>query len=549
MSALPSPAPSQKQAHPLLEGAAGRLLRRATTVSAFTAVGVALGFLVDVLLVARFGIGAGTDAYFGGYTVPLVIVTSVVAVEPVLVTILAGYRDDELAFSVLLNAAGLAGLLIAVLGILLARWQVQATTPGFAPETAAQAALLARIFFARVPATALAEVCKAELYARRHFGLATFSNVFPSLVTVAVLAMPRAASDISIVAYSVVGGSFLQAIVLVVALLGPLHTPYRFTLRHPTPLLGQTARLLVAPLAGLLLRQGVVLAERFFGSGLAAGSVTALSYASRLTMTVAGIGFDGINTAALPSLAERWSRGSEAEARGELSALVRLMLAVALPVGLMVAALSSPFVFLFFQRGQVDRHSALLMASLFGVYSLSLLGLGPFRAAQSFFYAVKEMRAILILHGALTALTVLLDWILVRSLGALALALAFAASSVMIAVVAIAWLARRAGDLGWRRLADSFWRLALASAVMAGVALLVARWLQSATQQWGGWGPAVSLALGGLFGLLALLAVGSILRAEPVSILWRAAKERWVTRMGDHSSPPAGTTGEGELRP
>ena len=44
-------------------GAIGRLLRRATTVSFFTALGVGVGFLVDVLLVARFGIGASTDAF------------------------------------------------------------------------------------------------------------------------------------------------------------------------------------------------------------------------------------------------------------------------------------------------------------------------------------------------------------------------------------------------------------------------------------------------------------------------------------------------------
>jgi len=341
-----------------------------------------------------------------------------------------------------------------------------------------------------------------------------------------VLALPWTASNIAIVAVSSVAGSLLQALILMVALLGPFHVRYRFTLRHTTPLLSQTARLLVAPLAGLLLRQGVVVAERFFGSGLPAGSLTALSYASRLTMTVAGIGFDGINTAALPSLAERWSGGPTREARGELAALLKLMIAIAMPVGLVVAALASPLVLLFFQRGQVDRQGAILMASLFGVYSLSLLGLGPYRAAQSFFYAVKEMRAIVVLHGSLTVLTILLDWVLVRRLEAMGLVLSFAASSAIIAVAALVWLARRAGDLGWRRLADSVWRLVLASLAMAGVASLLARWAQAATQEWGGWGLVSTLALSGLAGLLAFFGVGTILRVEPASSLWRAAKKR-----------------------
>jgi len=188
----PGGAPSPGSGPALGEGGAGRLLKRASIVSAFSALGVGLGFLVDVLLVARFGIGASTDAYFGGYTVPLVIVTCLVAVEPVLVTLLAGYREDESAFSILLNAAALSGLVVAVIGVVSARLLVRATTPGFSSETAAQAVLLGRIFFARVPATAVSEVCKAKLYAMRRFGLATLCNVFPSLVTAVVLAWPLA---------------------------------------------------------------------------------------------------------------------------------------------------------------------------------------------------------------------------------------------------------------------------------------------------------------------------------------------------------------------
>jgi putative peptidoglycan lipid II flippase len=507
---------------------------------------VAVGFLVDVLLVARFGVGASTDAYFGGYTVPLILVTCLTAIEPVLVTILAGYRGDEGAFGVLLNAAGLISLALAALGALVARPLVGATMPGFAPETAAQATLLARILFARVPATAVSEVCKAELYARRRFGLATLSNVFPSLITAIVLALPRTGWRIEIVAISTVAGALVQAVVLTAVLLGHWRVPYRWTLRHTAPVLSQTGRLLAAPLVGLLLRQGVVLAERFFGSHLAAGSVTALSYASRLTMTVAGIGLDGINTASLPSLADRWRQGATRDARDELAALLKLMVAVAMPVGLTVAALGTPLVLLFFQRGQVDRQAALLMGTVFSVYSLSLLALGPFRAAQNFFYAVREMTPIIVLHGSLTALAVLLDWVLIGPLGPVGLALSFVISSGIIVVAATVWMARRAGDLGWRRQADSFWRLGLASVAMAGVALVLSARMQPAALAWGRWGLILTLALSGLAGCLVFVGVGGVLRVEPIVSLWRLARERGRRKEKPPSVPPASGRERGE---
>jgi putative peptidoglycan lipid II flippase len=503
-----------------LGGAGKRLLRRATTVSAFTALGVAAGFLVDVLLVARFGIGSHTDAYFGAYTVPLILISSLSAVSPVLVTILAGYRGDDSAFSVLLNAAGLATLGVAVLGALLAGPIVAVITPGFSPATAAQAVGLTRILFARVPAAALAEVCRSELYSRQRFALGAFSNGLPSLVTALALLIPGTTWGIEGVAVAVVVGTLAQTLLLMGVLFGGLRQPYRATLRHPTPLLRQTGRLLWAPLAGMLFRQGVTLAERFFGSHLPAGSVTALSYASRLTMTVAGISFNGIATASLPSLTERWAKGPVQEARAELTALIRLMTNVALPLGLLLAALATPLVLLLFERGQVTHQAALLTGWVLSVYALSLVSLGPFRAAQNFFYAVRETRPIIILHGSLTALTIFLDLLLVRPFGAVGLALSICTSSGIIAVASLLWLSRRAVGLAWRRLLDAFWRLGAASLAMAAAAFGVSRWAEPFLQAAGKKGQLLDLALGGLAGLVVFLIVGSLLRVEALSILW-----------------------------
>jgi putative peptidoglycan lipid II flippase len=506
------------------------LLRRASTVSAFTTLGVAAGFLLDVLLVARFGIGAQSDAFFGGYTIPLILVTTTMAISPVFVTILAGLRDDGTAFGVLLNAAGLVSLAVAVLGALLARPLIEITTPGFSPSTAAQAAALARILFARVPVATLAEVCKAKLYAERRFGLASSSNVLPNLITILLLVLPGAGSGIHVVALGLVAGTLAQAALLMGVLFGALRVPYRWTLRHPTPLLSQTGRLLVAPLAGLLLRQGVTLAERFFGSHLAAGSVTALSYANRLTMTVGGVTLDGIATAGLPSLAERWKEGPSARARDELASLMRLMVSVALPVGLLMAALSTPAVLLFFERGQVDHQSALLMGAVLSAYALSLAPLGPFRAAQTYFYAVQDSRPIVVLHGSLTALTVLLDLLLVQLLGAVGLALSFTLSSGIIAVLSILWLARMAGSAGWRRLLDSSWRLGLACLAMAAAAYGASRWLQGLTADSGRWGLILSLSLSSMAGLALLVVTAGLLRQQELVTLRSMVTRRWAQR-------------------
>ena len=510
----------------LERGTAGQqMLQRSTTVSLLTGLGVVAGFAVDVLLVARFGIGAETDAFFAGYTVPFILVTRLAAIQPVVVSVLAGYRQQPTAFAVLLNAAGLLAAAVAGLGALLAQPLVALTAPGFDAATAAMAAQLAAILFARVPLAAVSEVCRAELYARRRFALATFASAVPSLVAAGVL-LAGSAGGIQLVAWSFVAGALAQALLLVGVLFGALRAPYRLTLRHPEPVLRNTGRLVLAPLAGLFLRQGVTLAERVLGSYLPAGSVTALSYANRLNTIVAGVFFDGVTTASLPVLTERWRDGPLEAARAELRMLLKLAITVALPIGLAVAALSTPLVRLFFERGEVQVETALLLGTVLGVYSLSLPFLGPFRAVQTFFYAVQETWPVVILHGGLALLAVALDLVLVWSLGAVGLALAYAVSCGIMAVVGLAWVARRAGPLGWRSLVVSTGRLAVVSAAAAASAWVVSQWLGAAAPDVSQGERLLSLAAGGLAGLLVFAGLGAILKLEVVTILVDVVKKR-----------------------
>jgi putative peptidoglycan lipid II flippase len=466
--------------------------------------------------------GSETDAFFAAYTVPFILITLLAAVQPVLVSILTSYRQDKIAFSVLLNAAALIALAVAVTGALLARPLVAGTAPGFDAAAAATTTRLARILFLRVPAAAVAELCRAQLYAHRRFGVATFGNAIPSLVTAAVLLLLGRSLGIEVVAWGFVAGASFQAMMLAGLLFGPLGATYYRTLHHSpggeggnsVSILRQTGRLLPAPLTGLVLRQAVILAERILGSYLPAGSVTALSYANRLNSALAGIFFDGITTASLPSLAERWSQSAKDAFRQELTNLLNLMATVSLPLGLAIAASSTPLVRLLFERGQMDRQAALLLATVLGVYSLSLPSLGLFRAVQTGFYALKETRPIIGLFGGLAVLTIGLDLMLVWRLGAVGLALAFAVSCGIITAVGLVWLARRIDHLEWRQWLGSIWRLGIASGAMAATLLSASWWLGATLEPASQWGVLATLVVSGLVGLVVFVGVGVMLRLE-----------------------------------
>jgi putative peptidoglycan lipid II flippase len=305
---------------------------------------------------------------------------------------------------------------------------------------------------------------------------------------------------------------------------------YYARLRQEMPILQQTAKLVVAPLAALLLRQGVTVAERLIGSFLPAGSVTAITYANRLTMVAAGILFDGATTAALPSLAALQGREEEQAARTEMGRLLRLLTYIALPAGLGLAVLSTPLVRLLFERGQVDAQAAILMGTVLGVYALSLPCLGPYRGVQTYFYARRAVRPVVILQGSLAMLTLALDLLLVQTFGVVGLALAFVLSCSVVATIGLAWMGKQAGDLSWRSLLDQLWRLGLAAAGMASSMLAASRWVGAMTQGTGRWELVLAIGAACLAGVTAFVGLGAILRLEAISILWSMVKDKWTAR-------------------
>jgi putative peptidoglycan lipid II flippase len=184
---------------------------------------------------------------------------------------------------------------------------------------------------------------------------------------------------------------------------------------------------LTAPLAGLLFRQGVTLADRWFGSFLPPGSVSALGYAGKITQVLAGTVFGAVATAGLPALAGALANGQQQEAAWRWRSMLRLSVAVAVPLGLGLALLSRPFVRLLFENHSrnLESGSTILLANVLAIYALSLIPLGPFRAQQSYLFAARQANWVAGLLFLVTSITLALDWLFVKWLGAIGLGLAF----------------------------------------------------------------------------------------------------------------------------
>lgn len=400
-------------------------------LSGFTGLGVLAGFAVDLCIALRFGLAGATDAYFTAGTLPVVFVAAALGTaHNVLVVALADPSHGPRLFPSLLAGAGLGGIAVAVAGSLASLPLMQVLSPGFDAATLALAAQLSRALFWRVPATLVAEVVRARLYARRQFGWAAAGSAVPSAFALAVL-LTCPAADITWAGVAVTLGSWAGLVWLVPAARwrraagGDAPAPSLPATRPATPV-RRVGRELAASLAGLLVRQVIVMALRWYGSFLPPGSVAALTYADKITQVIAGTLYGGIATAGLPALAAALAAQQRAEAARHWRRLLALSVAVAVPLGAATAALSGLLVPLLFARW-LDPAATALLSGVLAVYGLSLIPLGPFRAQQSYLYAARRPGWIATLLALATAVTLALAGPLVQALAAPGLGFAFVA--------------------------------------------------------------------------------------------------------------------------
>jgi len=439
-----------------------RLTLNSFIVAVFSGSSVLAGFAFDLLIAARFGLGKEADAYFAAVTLPVVVLTALLtASQSVLVVALApltpspeptgeGVVDDGVLFSSLLNLAGLFGLVIAIVGVASAHWLAWMLSPGFDAPSLTLAASLMRVLFLRAPAATMVEVLRPALLGRQRFALASAGYLIDSLTALLGLfflltkGIMSAGWALTLGAWAELGWLVIASFTTASFTTGSVltHRFYRPRIVWRDAALRQVGCSLAAPLGGLIFRQGVILAERWFGSFLGPGSVAALGYANKIIKVFGGVVFDSVNTTALPSLTAAIHKfglasASRSAVLREWKRLLSFSTLVAFPLGLGLALFSRPFVTFFFSGGTRDLGAVNLaqMATLLAIYSLALIPLGPFRAQQSYLYAAKHPASVGWLLFLATIVTLLLDWPLVQVSGMYGLGVSFALG-VVVALIA-----------------------------------------------------------------------------------------------------------------
>jgi len=427
------------------------IVRHSATMSLFNGLGVLGGLALDMAVAALFGLGQDTDGFFLAFTVPqfvmLILQSSYVSG---LVPVLTGLRDSDperswIVFSRLLNLNGVLIAAIAVLGWLCAGGITALVGAGLPAAQQVEVAQLARILFLMLPPLALAEVMRAQLNALQQFAVPSASNVVRNAGALATLLLGHHVWGIRALAVGYVVGALVQMVFLAaaVALAGGR---YRLSWNPADPDVQAAMRLLVTRAGGIGLRRSGLIFERFLASFLPAGSVTALSYGRRMSLSLYQVFANSVSTAILPSLSASARAGDQAGQRRDLRLGYRLLSLITWPAAALMAALSVPIVRVLFQRGAFDAADTSLTAALLTIYALNVPALALVQVLLTPLYAGRDAGTPTRHMTWMLGINILLAWALIRTLGVNGLAWA-ATITAALSLVRAYWLLRHLGRL------------------------------------------------------------------------------------------------------
>lgn len=309
------------------------------------------------------------------------------------------------------------------------------------------------------------------------------------------------------------------------AAVGPFAIPMLEVWRDPE----LRPRVRIAPLDPMLLRYlamaapimlGVSLLtvdewyDKYFGAGLAEGTVAYLGYGRRLAQVPVGVIGQAVATAALPTLSRLWAAGDREQLDRILSTTLRTGLGLGVLCAAGLFAFAHPVVVVIMETGRFGAADSDRVAGLVAIFAVAVPAWIVQQIAVRAFYARGQMWFPMFLGTGIALAFIPLYVVLGTDAEGLAIAGAIGMTTSALATLGLARV--RHGGPPLEPIASSAARSLLIAGVAAAVGAWAGEWFESAL--------ATLVSGGAVFALVCALGVWSIGDGPLREALLRAAK-------------------------
>lgn len=430
------------------------------------------GFFRDIALAYAFGTSVNADAYVLSQSVigifsSLLFTALGIAFIPVFSKIkLNGEKSELDAFvNSTYSVAGIAVLVVSVIGIFAAGILVYALAPGFSAEGHEIAVSLTRILLPTVFLSFLVNIQGQQLRGNNIFLPSACIAIPLNLILMAAFIFLTPFLGIYGTAYAYIFGTALQVIILMpfVKRTG-YHFHFHFDVKNQG--LREILILTLPILLGNAIQTIDTLVNRILASGLAEGSMAALNFSNRLALFIVSLVSLGVGTVCYTKMSELGAQKEYGELARFLRSIINLLTLIVLPATVGMMVLNLPIIKLVFEYGAFDSSSSTMTATALWFYSIGLEGFVLRDIITRAFYAMEDSKTPMINGGIAVGICVASSLILVRFMGIGGLALATSISGIAGTVLLLVSLRKKLGAIGFREMGATLLKTAAAAVVM-----------------------------------------------------------------------------------
>jgi len=473
------------------------------------------GFAREMVMAAYFGQSVQSDAYVTAYgIISIFTILFGAAIASTFIPIYTkarlndGEKQANIYASNILNLYILVAILTGVLGYLFAP-QICGLIWQGGQETLDLTIRLSRFMFPSLVFWAVTGVLVNLLNARKRFVPEQLVGFALSFCVILACVLTR---NIDGVAIATTIAAAMQVVILLPFLRG--HFRWKRTLHVRDPKVGRTFFLAIPALISSAFDELNHQADRFFGSMLGAGAVSALSRSYTIVQAVVGVLIVPITTIMFSQLSQYAALKQMDKLKTSVRKTLEIVALMTLPIIIICIVTSRDIIGVFYERGAFTAADTLYTAPVFSMYILGIFAFGLRTFLSRVFYSMQLTRIPMMLGIIAVGINIALDIILKDIMGAPGLTLATAIASSCGAVMLLVVLRKKLGRMDLRKSLGQFIRILIAAAVCGVAVWLVYQGIGTAVNGGQFHDQLIRFGVCGLCGLAVYMLAAFMLRVE-----------------------------------
>lgn len=375
-----------------------RFAKSSFIITAFTALGLGLGFLSNVLIAAKFGAGKDMDMFLAATTMPFFITTILSGTLNItFIPVFAEYRakDSQEIWRVVSSFINLIVVVTAVLcliGILLAYPIMKALTPGFSEEKVIKSVELLQWLFPIIVFTVINELMASVYYSNQRFIIPSLNKIISPVLTMIYVSLFHNNLSTKSIVFAILSAKFIQMILLTGGFLRKHDFNYSFIFDYKHAGVIKILKLMLPMILLECAYRMIPIFDRYFLSKLHDGSISHIDYAQKFLSLIYQMVTSGILISIFPIMSKYAAENKRDELKALMSKGIRMLFFISIPIVFFLSIYGMPFVKFTLEKGVFTASDTSAVYTAFAIYILTLPAITMGAIIAQGFYVLQDTR-------------------------------------------------------------------------------------------------------------------------------------------------------------